>query len=98
METPPRPRRRGARQATNRLLRRDRALRRGDHRRRAACPGGRPLDSLAAPVAVASPALWRCSMLTILGPKHRFCDGISRRNFLQIGGLALGGLSMSDIL
>jgi hypothetical protein len=37
-------------------------------------------------------------MLTILGNKQRFCDGISRREFLQIGGLALGGLSLSGIL
>src|SRR5262245_2887990 len=36
-------------------------------------------------------------MLTILGPKQPFCDKISRRNFLQIGGLALGGLSMPEI-
>jgi len=27
-----------------------------------------------------------------------FCDGISRRDFLRIGGLALGGLSLTDIL
>ncbi len=39
-------------------------------------------------------------MLTILGqaPQGRFCDRVSRRGFLKIGGLALGGLSMSDIL
>jgi uncharacterized protein DUF1501 len=37
-------------------------------------------------------------MLTILGDKQRFCDGVSRRNFLKIGGLALGGLSLTDIL
>lgn len=36
-------------------------------------------------------------MLTILGPKHRLCDGVSRRDFLRIGGLAAGGLSMADI-
>src|ERR1051326_8743707 len=38
------------------------------------------------------------AMLTILGEKQRFCDGVSRRNFLKIGGLALGGLSLTDIL
>ena len=27
-----------------------------------------------------------------------FCDGLSRRNFLQIGGLAVGGLSLADLL
>ena len=37
-------------------------------------------------------------MLTILGERHRFCDRLSRRNFLQIGGLALGGMSMPEIL
>jgi hypothetical protein len=38
-------------------------------------------------------------MLTILGaPTGRFCDGLSRRTFLKIGGLALGGLSLPDIL
>src|SRR5438128_9364833 len=37
-------------------------------------------------------------MLTILGPKQRFCDGISRRNFLKIGALGLGGLSLSQLL
>jgi hypothetical protein len=39
-------------------------------------------------------------MLTILGQARqgRFCDRVSRRGFLKIGGLALGGLSMSDIL
>lgn len=37
-------------------------------------------------------------MLTILGNKLRFCDGISRRNFLQIGGLSLGGLTLPGLL
>lgn len=37
-------------------------------------------------------------MLTIRGNKHPFCDGISRREFLTIGGLALGGLSLTDVL
>jgi len=38
-------------------------------------------------------------MLTIFGPKSgHFCDGVSRRDFLRIGGLALGGLSMPQIL
>ena len=37
-------------------------------------------------------------MLTIPGPQSRFCDGISRRSWLQIGGLALGGLALPDIL
>lgn len=37
-------------------------------------------------------------MLTILGDKSRFCDGISRRNFLKIGALGLGGLTLPQIL
>src|SRR4026208_805902 len=37
-------------------------------------------------------------MLTIYGRKSRFCDGISRRNFLKIGGLAMGGLSPPHLL
>ena len=37
-------------------------------------------------------------MLTIPGKQTRFCDGLHRRSFLQIGGLALGGMSLPDIL
>ena len=37
-------------------------------------------------------------MLSILGRSHRFCDRQSRRSFLQIGGLALGGLSLPQLL
>jgi hypothetical protein len=37
-------------------------------------------------------------VLTILGKPDRFCDGLSRRHFLKIGGLALGGLSLPDLL
>ena len=37
-------------------------------------------------------------MLTILGQQSRFCDGLSRRNFLKIGALGLGGLSMPQLL
>ena len=40
-------------------------------------------------------------MLTLLDNRQRkreFCDGISRRNFLRIGGLALGGLTLPEIL
>jgi hypothetical protein len=37
-------------------------------------------------------------MLTILGNKNRFCDGITRRNFLKIGALGLGGLTLPQIL
>jgi hypothetical protein len=37
-------------------------------------------------------------MLNISGPQARPGDGISRRNWLRIGGLALGGLALPDIL
>ena len=37
-------------------------------------------------------------MLTIPGASSKFCDGLSRRNFLRIGGLALGGLSLPGLL
>jgi hypothetical protein len=38
-------------------------------------------------------------MLTFFnGGTERFCDGVSRRSFLRAGGLALGGLALSDFL
>ena len=40
-------------------------------------------------------------MLTILGPaarSHRFCDGATRRDFLKIGGMVMGGLSLPQLL
>ena len=39
-------------------------------------------------------------MLTLLSnkPAGGFCDGLSRRSFLRIGGLGLGGLSFPDLL
>src|ERR1051326_3470683 len=40
-------------------------------------------------------------MLTIYsrGPdQRRFCDGLSRRNFLKIGALGLGGLALPQLL
>ena len=37
-------------------------------------------------------------MLTIVGKKERYCDGVSRRRFLKIGGLALGGISLPQVL
>ncbi|MFM9116669.1 MAG: DUF1501 domain-containing protein [Planctomycetota bacterium] len=39
-------------------------------------------------------------MLTIFGEKQYggFCDRIGRRDFLAIGGMALGGLAMPDVL
>src|SRR4051794_19661063 len=38
-------------------------------------------------------------MLTIAGRESsRFCDGVSRRDLLRLGSLALGGLSMPQLL
>ena len=37
-------------------------------------------------------------MIRIEGQGGRFCDGVSRRGFLRIGGLAMGGLSLPGIL
>ena len=40
-------------------------------------------------------------MLTVYGRKTKYCDGVSRRSFLKIGGFALGsvgGMTLSDIL
>jgi hypothetical protein len=37
-------------------------------------------------------------MLTILGPRVRLCDGLSRRSFLRIGSLALGGLTLPRLM
>jgi hypothetical protein len=38
-------------------------------------------------------------MLRILGPRTpAFCDGISRRSFLQVGALAMGGLALPELL
>ena len=38
-------------------------------------------------------------MLTIQGtPSGKFCDGFSRRDFIKIGGLAMGGLSLPQML
>jgi hypothetical protein len=37
-------------------------------------------------------------MLTIFGRRQRLCDNASRRDFLKIGGLALGGLALPEIL
>lgn len=36
-------------------------------------------------------------MLTIWGAKQRFCDGITRRSFLQVGALG-AGLTLADLL
>src|SRR5689334_19740060 len=37
-------------------------------------------------------------MFTFWGNRPRFCDGVTRRNFLRVGALGLGGLFLSDLL
>lgn len=37
-------------------------------------------------------------MLTFLGNPGRFCDGLSRRSFLQVGALGLGGLTLPGLM
>jgi hypothetical protein len=39
-------------------------------------------------------------MLTIWGEKQgqKYCDGVSRRSFLQAGALGIGGLTLADVL
>ncbi len=37
-------------------------------------------------------------MLNLLGPRQDYCDGVSRRNFLRVGSLALGGLTLPQLL
>ncbi|MAT16429.1 MAG: hypothetical protein CMJ46_14295 [Planctomyces sp.] len=37
-------------------------------------------------------------MLTIFGNGHKYCDGVTRRSFLQIGSLAMGGLALPQLL
>src|SRR5437764_12178201 len=40
------------------------------------------------------------TMLTLLGPKatRRHCAGVSRRDFVRIGALGLGGLTLPQLL
>lgn len=37
-------------------------------------------------------------MLNITGRPSRYCDGMSRRHWLQVGSLALGGMALPDVL
>jgi hypothetical protein len=37
-------------------------------------------------------------MLDFIGPGPRTCDGVSRRTFLKVGALAIGGLSLPELL
>ena len=36
-------------------------------------------------------------MLRIFGESARDCDGLTRRSFLQVGTLGLGGLALPDL-
>jgi uncharacterized protein (DUF1501 family) len=37
-------------------------------------------------------------MLSFFGSMQRFCDGVSRRDFLKVGALTVGGLTLADLL
>jgi hypothetical protein len=37
-------------------------------------------------------------MLTVLGPRHRYCDGVTRRGFLTAGALGVGGLTLPGLM
>lgn len=37
-------------------------------------------------------------MLNLLGGRHRTCEEVSRRSFLKIGALGVGGFSLADLL
>src|SRR5256885_11324649 len=37
-------------------------------------------------------------MLRIDGGRSRFCDGVSRRNFLRVGALGFAGLTLPSLL
>src|SRR5687767_6316705 len=37
-------------------------------------------------------------MLSFAGPRRRLCDGLSRREFLRVGALGVGGLTLADLL
>ena len=37
-------------------------------------------------------------MLRLLGSRRKLCDGLSRRDWMQIGGLGFLGLTLADVL
>jgi hypothetical protein len=37
-------------------------------------------------------------MFTVWGRRHRLCNGVSRREFLRVGGLGIAGLTLADLL
>ena len=38
------------------------------------------------------------TVLRVFGASQPFCDGLSRRDFLTVGALGVGGLSVADVL
>ncbi len=53
------------------------------------------------PITQADWKVGATTMLTLLGPRpphSGFCDGVSRRNFLKIGSLGLGGIALPELL
>jgi len=56
-----------------------------------------PMDTLRAR-ASRSIRSRRDIMLTFHGAAHQFCDRFARRDFLRIGGLAFGGLTLPNLL
>ena len=44
------------------------------------------------------PALWSPAMLALTGRAVSCCDGVSRRGFLKLGTLGLGGMTLADLL
>lgn len=38
------------------------------------------------------------TMLKIVGSSAQYCDGLSRRDFIKIGSLGIGGLTLADLL
>jgi hypothetical protein len=37
-------------------------------------------------------------MFTVWGRQHRHCDRLARREFLRVGAVGMGGLSLADLL
>ena len=37
-------------------------------------------------------------VISLPGSSRRFCDGVSRRNFLRIGTLGMGGIALPQLL
>src|SRR5688572_8680661 len=53
---------------------------------------------MAAAPRIRCPAFEVPAMFTLVSDSGRFCDGLSRRSFLSIGSLAMGGLTLPQLL